>query len=391
LNYASKAYLICYSATEYYLIHLPTPLAPKEQQTLGISYSVLSASSPVPAQIGQSDKQYLQYTFSAYTPSAYVTEKQKTKIKFPNSDVPDYTKLPAELNADKQTDPQKQGSTLTYGPYNSVPVGAEQLVSVRYEFTKPVIHASHLERDIEISHWGGNIAFEERYWLENRGAHLKNQFSRVEWQKTSYMNPPTSALKSLNLPLYPGSVDPYFTDDIGNVSTSRFRPGKKEALLELKPRYPVFGGWKYSFRVGWNADLSKYLRKLSTGESYVLKVPFLEGPRQPEGIEYARFNLRVILPEGATNAKFSTSVPLVDSTTTLHKTFMDTLGRTTLELTAINIVDEFRDRDLIVTYDYSWTAGFRKPVVITLGMFGVFAAAWVVGNLDTSIGKKKTA
>ncbi|KAH7363735.1 Ribophorin I [Pyrenochaeta sp. MPI-SDFR-AT-0127] len=379
------------STTEFYLIHLPEPLAPKAQQTLAISYSVLSTLKPVPAELAQTAKQYLQYTFSAYAPSAYVTEKQKTKVKFPNSDVPDYTTLPADLNEEKKADPQKQGSTFTYGLYNNVPAGAQQLVSVRYEFTKPITHATVLERDLEVSHWGGNLASEERYWLVNQGAGLKNHFSRVEWQKQSYMNPPTFALKGLNLPLAPGAVDPYFTDDIGNVSTSRFRPGKKEALLELKPRYPVFGTWKYSFRVGWNADLSTYLRKLSTGETYVLKVPFLEGPRAGEGISYGRVNLRVILPEGATNVKFSTTVPLVANTTSLHKTFMDTLGRTTLSLTAINLVDEFRDRDLIVTYDYPWTAGYRKPIVITLGLFAVFAVTYVLGTIDTSIGKKKTA
>ncbi|KAF2012230.1 oligosaccharyltransferase alpha subunit [Aaosphaeria arxii CBS 175.79] len=379
------------SSTEFYLIHLPKPLAPKEQQTLSITYSILSTLSPVPATIAQSEKQYVQYTFSAYTPSAYTTDKQKTKVKFPNGDIPDYTTLPADVNAENKADPQKQGSTFTYGPYEKIPAGAEQEVSVRYEFTKPLTHASLLERDIEVSHWGGNLAVEERYWLQNLGAKLKNHFSRVEWQKSSYMSPPTSALKALNLPLNPGALNPYFTDDIGNVSTSRFRPGKREALLELKPRYPVFGGWKYSFRVGWDANLSSYLRKVAGGDSYVLKVPFLEGPRQPEGIEYARVNLRVILPEGATNVKYSTVVPVIDSDTTLHRTFMDTIGRTTLSLTAINIVDDFRDRDLIVTYDYPWTAGFRKPVVITLGMFAIFATVWVVGSLDTSIGKKKTA
>jgi oligosaccharyltransferase complex subunit alpha (ribophorin I) len=379
------------SATEYYRITLPDALAPGAQQTLSIAYTVSSALVPVPAQIAQTDKQYLQYTFSAYTASAYQTDKQRTKVKLPNSDVPDYTKLPAELNDEQKADPQKQGATLTYGLYTNVPAGALQPVSVRYEFTKPVTHATLLERDIEVSHWGGNLASEERYWLVNQGAGLKNHFSRVQWQQQSYMNPPTFALKGLNLPLHPGAVDPYFTDDIGNVSTSKFRPGNKEALLELKPRYPVFGTWKYSFRVGWNADLSSYLRKLSAGETYVLKVPFLEGPRAGEGISYGRVNLRVILPEGATNVKFSTTVPIVDNSTSLHRTFMDTLGRTTLSLTAINLVDEYRDRDLLVTYDYPWTAGYRKPVVVTLGMFAVFAAIWVLGSMDTSIGKKKTA
>ena len=379
------------SSVEFYKIHLPEPLAPNAQQTLSISYSILSSLKPVPAQLPQTAKQYLQYDFSAYALSAYLTEKQRTKVKFPNNDVPDYTTLPAELNDENKADPQKQGSTFTYGVYNNVPAGAQQPVSVRYEFTKPVTHATRLERDVEVSHWGGNLAFEERYWLENQGAGLKNHFSRVEWQRQSYMNPPTFAVKGLVLPLAPGSVDPYFTDDIGNVSTSRFRPGNKEALLELKPRYPIFGTWKYSFRVGWNADLSSYLRKLSTGDTYVLKVPFLEGPRAAEGISYGRVNLRIILPEGATNVKFSTNVPIVADKVTLHKTFMDTLGRTALTLTSINLVDEFRDRDVIVTYDYPLIAGYRKPIVITLGMFAVFTVTWVLGSIDTSIGKKKTA
>jgi oligosaccharyltransferase complex subunit alpha (ribophorin I) len=175
-----------------------------------------------------------------------------------------------------------------------------QDISFRYEFTKPLIHATKLERDIEVSHWGGNLATEERYWLGNRAATLKDHFSRVKWQMTQYSSPPTTALKELRFPLGIGSIDPYFTDDIGNVSTSRFRSNSREALLELKPRYPVFGGWKYSFRIGWNAGLQGSLRKLKTGDGYVLKVPFLEGPRMSEGVEYEKVEVKVILPEGAT-------------------------------------------------------------------------------------------
>ena len=141
---------------------------------------------------------------------------------------------------------------------------------------------------------------EERYWLENQGAQLANQFSRVEWQMSQHYPSPSSALKELKIPLAIGSVDPYFTDDIGNVSTSRFRSGRREASLELKPRYPVFGGWKYSFRIGWNNSLRSFLRRTKDGSGYVLKVPFLEGPRMGEGVSYGRVVLRFVLPEGAT-------------------------------------------------------------------------------------------
>ncbi len=171
---------------------------------------------------------------------------------------------------------------------------------MRYEFTKPIIHATSLERDIEISQWGGNLASEERYWLTNKGAHLANHFSRVIWASTQYYNPPTSALKMLTVPLKVGSLNPYFIDDIGNVSTSRYRTNMREALLEIKPRYPVFGGWKYSFRIGWDADLKSSLRKLAKGNGHVLKVPFLEGPKMGEGVSYEKVDLSIILPEGAT-------------------------------------------------------------------------------------------
>ena len=257
--------------------------------TLSITYHILSSLNPLPATIQQQDKQYLLYTFSTYAPSAYLTQKQKTKIKFPSADIPDYT-----------SQPERQGTTFTYGPYEKIPAGSEQEGSVRYEFTKPVVHATLLERDLEISQWGGNLATEERYWLTNQGAHLAGHFSRVTWASTQYYNPPTSALKMLTVPLKVGSLDPYFTDDIGNVSTSRFRSSAREALLELKPRYPVFGGWKYSFKIGWNANLKTFLRRLANSDGHILKAPFLEGPKMGEGVSYKKVELRVILPEGAT-------------------------------------------------------------------------------------------
>lgn len=287
------------SSTEFYKVTFPTPLQPKEQLTLSITYWTLSSLSPLPAQIGQNDKQYVLYAFSAYAPSAYTTQKQKTKLKLPTTDVPDAVTLPKSLNAEGKEDPQKQGTSFTYGPYGELEAGAVQEVSVRYEFTKPLTHSKLLERDVEVSHWGGNVAFEERHWLTNRAATLKNHFSRVAYQQSAYYNPPMAALKELRFPLTAESADAYFIDDIGNVSTSRFRSTPREANLELKPRYPVFGGWNYSFRVGWNAELSSYLRH-AKGEtdSYVLKVPFLDGPKQGEGLEYERVVTRVILPEG---------------------------------------------------------------------------------------------
>jgi oligosaccharyltransferase complex subunit alpha (ribophorin I) len=284
------------SDIQYYRIQLPTPLKPGAQQTLGITYYVLKAYDPLPASIAQDEKQFLSYSFSAYVPSVYTTSKQKTEVKIPSLSTSEYTKLPG--SGDVKEFPQKQGSKLTYGPFDEKPAGAAEPVNVRFEFTKPVIHVGDLERDIEVSHWGGNVAFEERYTMYHRGANLSSLFNRVKWAQQQYYNPVSYALKEMKFPLRVGSTDPYFVDTIGNVSTSKFRSNKREALLELKPRYPLFGGWKYPFTIGWNSDAKNFLRKVS-GHSYVLNVPFLEGPKLPEGTEYENVHLRVILPEGA--------------------------------------------------------------------------------------------
>ncbi len=384
--------------TQYYIIHLDEPVPPKGTVTLSISYHILGVLKPLPASIRQEEKQYLTYDFSAYVPTVYKTAKQKTKVKFPSSDVPEYTTTKGLVS---NTDPEKQGSQFSYGPYDTakIPPGTVYPVTVRYEFNKPLLVCSLLERDVEVSHWGGNLAAEERYWLRHDGATLSNHFSRVAWSTQSfYVNAgqmTTSALRELKVPLKPGSVDPYFTDDIGNVSTSRFRPNNvREASLELKPRYPLFGGWKYSFRIGWNNALSSFLRKLKTpADTYILSVPLLEGPKMPEGIQYEHFVLRVILPEGATHVQYQThggtGVPNLHAEYSLHKTFMDTVGRTELKLSGNNLVDEARDITLLVTYEYTLLSALRKPFMIFAGFVVVYVVAYLVGSVDTSIGKRR--
>ncbi|KAI1372693.1 Ribophorin I [Hypoxylon crocopeplum] len=376
------------SDTQYYRIRLPAPLPAKGQQTLGISFYYLSAFAPLPSSIQQSDKQYLVYQFSAYCQSAYPTLKQKTEVKLPSSDIPDYTKI-AGSDETKES-PQKQGSKLTYGPFPEVPAGAVSPVKVRYEFTKPVTHVSQLERDVEVSHWGGNVAFEERYTLYNHGANLSELFNRVKYAQSQYFNPVSYALKEMKFPLRVGSKDAYFTDAIGNVSTSRFRSNRREAVLELKPRYPVFGGWKYPFTIGWNADAKNFLRKKSS-DNYLLNVPFIEGPKQSEGVAFEQIQVRVLLPEGAENVKFYTTIPessITDFTVDLQRTYLDTIGRTVLTIKARNLVDDFRDRDLVVSYDYSLGASLRKPLIIFSSMMAVFVGMWAISKVDVKFSTK---
>ncbi|KAK6505005.1 dolichyl-diphosphooligosaccharide--protein glycosyltransferase subunit 1 [Arthrobotrys musiformis] len=364
---------------QYYKITLPKTLQPAAQITLAITAGITGALTPIPAVIGQSDKQFLSYTDAKFVPSPYFTEKQKTKFRAANGEIPDYTIF-------EQTD--KSGYIVSYGPYDNVePWGTDAQVdkfTIRFEFTNPVVYMEKLERDIEVSHWGNNLAIEERYWMVNNGAKLKEQFSRLTWATTSYYNPPTAAIKSLLFPLRVGSKDAYYTDEVGNVSTSKFRSDSREAILDIKPRFPVFGGWNYSFVVGWNNDLPAYLRH-GEGDSYILKVPLLQGPSQ--STSYGKVEVRIILPEGATNVKYTSPIPIHKEERFLHKTFMDTIGRTSIKLTIDNVVDEVKNRDIIVTYNYSTLSALRKPLVVLVSVFSLYIVTAILGRIDLSIGK----
>ena len=89
------------------------------------------------------------------------------------------------------------------------------------------------------------------------------------------------------------------------------------------------------------------------------------------------------------NIKYQTTVPVISESISNYRTFMDTLGRTTLTLTARNVVDEIRDRELIVTYEYPFLAGLRKPLMIFASVSTLFVAAWAIGSLDVGITGRK--
>lgn len=68
-------------------------------------------------------------------------------------------------------------------------------------------------------------------------------------------------------------------------------------MLELRPRYPLMGGWNYSFTLGWDAPLDNSAGWDPVGQRYVLGVPImtaLPGSVVDDG------EVLIVFPEGAT-------------------------------------------------------------------------------------------
>ena len=113
----------------------------------------------------------------------------------------------------------------------------------------------------------------------------------------------SQTLTTLILDLPTGTYEPYYYDLIGNVSTSRFRPGRVDpkrpnqpGWLELRPRYPIMGGWNYSYTLGWDAPLADSVKFEAKTGQYVLGVPFMT-PISGAAVNDAE--VKIILPEGA--------------------------------------------------------------------------------------------
>lgn len=141
---------------------------------------------------------------------------------------------------------------------------------------------------------------------------LKGHFSRLAHQQSRFhASKPAQILADLTLQLPPTAHSPYYYDTIGNVSTSNFRPGSIPASnaksskvktsprvvqgeLKLRPRYPLLGGWNYSFTVGYDMPLGDVLK--AQGSKKILAVRFLTGWKD---LIVDDAELQVILPEGA--------------------------------------------------------------------------------------------
>lgn len=53
--------------------------------------------------------------------------------------------------------------------------------------------------------------------------------------------------------------DVYYRDEIGNISTSAMRELDDMVEVELRPRFPLFGGWKTKYTIGYNVPSYQYL------------------------------------------------------------------------------------------------------------------------------------
>ncbi|CCJ30065.1 unnamed protein product [Pneumocystis jirovecii] len=341
-----------------YIIKLSKSILPKELITIEINVVITETLKPLPPVFSQHENQHLIWEGLKYSLSVYPTEKQKIHIKIDSKDVLSYSRY----NENNSPNPILLKSHLIYNFHNTIEPLNKETIFVHYKYNEPIIIIKELEREMEISHWGNNIAVKNTYSITNAGTRLKENFSRIKWSQQLYYKTFQAVISSLKINLKAGTRDTYHIDEIGIVSTSEFVSNPKNTHLIIKPRYPVFGGWNYSCTVGWNLDLNKFLKKQNNG-IYILKIPFIEGPIN---VHYKSISVNIILPEGSKILNVISRIPISKKEISVHKTYMDIIGRTSVKLFTENLVDKMSSEDIFIIYNYSTLENLRKPLTISI-------------------------
>lgn len=358
----------------FYQIELKGPLSPGRTTSVEVETILTHELVAHPKEITQKEQQLVKYTGNIYFYSPYSVTKQTTTVSLPSRTVESYTKLKPVSQSE---------SMITYGPYEKRPPFSYETLVVHFENNNNFLTVTKLERSIEISHWG-NIAVEERIDLLHTGALLKGSFSRYEYARESKSG--QASIQSFDTILPAAASDIYYRDEIGNISTSHTRIKKDSVELNLRPRFPLFGGWKTRYIVGYNVPSYEYL--FHSGDQYTLEMRLLDHVFDDMVVD--DLTVRIVLPEGSRNIELVlpyTATRLPDS---LHYTYLDTTGRPVISIAKKNLVEN-HIQNFKLKYTFPRLLMLQEPLLVAVALYLLFLLVITYVRLDFSIDKDEVS
>ncbi|KAL6994755.1 Dolichyl-diphosphooligosaccharide--protein glycosyltransferase subunit 1B [Sarracenia purpurea var. burkii] len=356
--------------TKYFSISLLNQLSVGGSVTLEVFYILTRSLEPFPLEISQSESQLVYYHDSAIILSPYHIRQQITFIKTPSTKVESFTRVEPTDLADTE---------IKYGPYEDRPPYSFSPIIVHFENNNPFAVVEELVREVEISHWG-SLQITERYKLVHAGARHKGVFSRVEYQSRPSLSG-VSSFKHLLARLPPRVHSVYYRDGIGNISSSRLRTDSRKSELEIEPRYPLFGGWKATFVIGYGLPLQDFLFESSDGRRYL---NFSFGCPLAETV-VDKLTIKVVLPEGSKSPSTVVPFPAEQHLETSYS-YLDIVGRTVVVLEKKNVVPE-HNSPFQVYYNFNPIFMLAEPLMLASAFFFFFAACVAYLHVDLSIRK----
>ncbi|XP_026671948.1 dolichyl-diphosphooligosaccharide--protein glycosyltransferase subunit 1 [Ceratina calcarata] len=358
----------------FYKVELKVPLPPGRTTSVEVEWIMVHELVPYPKMITQKEKQLVKYTGNIHLYSPYNIAKETTTVSLPSRNIESYTKFEPVSQSD---------SVITYGSYEKIPPFSYEELSIHFENNNKFLTVTRLERSIEISHWG-NIAVEEHIDLLHTGALLKGSFSRYEFAREPKSG--QASIQSFDTILPAAASDIYYRDEIGNISTSHTRIKKDSVELNLRPRFPLFGGWKTKYIVGYNVPSYEYL--FHSNDQYTLEMRLLDHVFDDMVVD--ELVVKIILPEGSKNIELILPYPATRLPDSLHYTYLDTVGRPVISITKKNLVEN-HIQNFRLKYTFPRILMLQEPLLVAVALYLLFLLVITYVRLDFSIDKDEAS
>ena len=152
--------------------------------------------------------------------------------------------------------------------------------------------------------------------------------------------------------------------------------------MDYYPRYPVCGGWKVDWEMGYMMPTKYHLSLESDSrDRYILEIPFLHNF---DVLLAESYTVEVILPYGATDVRFEVPFEIDDSVMGRSELTLDFFGTPKLILHKSNAFSMLHDKVLKVTYRFDERYNLIKPLGLSVTVFGFYLLAILYSRITLS-------
>lgn len=374
-------------------ITLPYPVSPQSNVDINVQYNYMNSVRPFPEKIELNDIQKLLLKTNKFPYSAYATKDYQLafggvgKSEEMDLHLSDNSAITKGLPA---LEGRVESNMLVYGPLFST-VGPKTIspMGLLYTHMKSVPKVTRLDRSVWIPGLDVvQLPVEEYFELTNDGAALASGFSRFDFMKGRYGQDKNHfSLLQLEFPFTDSNTysDYYYTDLVGKVDTHQII----QDHLVIQPRYPLFGGWKYNFTIGWNQKVTDSIHRIIDEEdTYIMLFPIVNGLKD---VTYDTVYLSFYLPEGAEFVNVSSPIPFDNLEVSSDLSYFDVAkGHTKITLTFTNVIDAVTNLNVFIQYKYASSSFAWKILKISGFVFAALTSYFLLGRLDLSVEDKKS-
>lgn len=326
----------------YYKIPYPTPLLPNESIELFVRSGFHKTQVPFPQSIPQNGKQRMLYTGFTSFFSMYPVLEYSTTVYTQSSNIDSWT---PRRNAEKRDKSIVYSKTIVTAPK---PFETGEELTIHAQNHSPFYSFSEAKRYFDLS-YNGDVTVTENYFVEHIGAKLSGPFHRSLHDRTQYeinrgsAQPGSEVIGfSAFLPHNTQNID--FRDFNGNISTSRIIHDKDATVVDLQLRFPLYGGWKSDFELGYTYFEPTLAPSSSSSNDDKNQVVFT----LPFGYPFNDatgdiIEIIVLLPEGAENIEWKIPFDIESVSTKVITSFKDTIGRTQVTFKTSNVIPNMWD------------------------------------------------